>query len=367
MKRKKKNIWRPALLNEEQKFIVNEYITQCYNEHRPLNIFALIDVIYNNFNVFISYNTIYKQIQESPHIKTVLAPVYETTRAEVKLADIKQYYEDLNNIFVHTNVPPSFIINVDESGFVEYIDERSEIVVVPIGVPDGTVKSVNRSSKRSTMIGAISLDGTRLKPCIILTGKRYDKKLIVDGYGKQNVDVIHQENGFVNSSSFAYWADNILFPLIQERRKLTGYQGEVVLLLDGCTSHCSDYFLDQCTFYNVIPFFEPPGSSDQVQALDLGILRIQKCLKCRIKTKKDLSPAAKEVIQIVNSWIKTTTPDNVTSAFNQAGIYVVELPDGSLGARASVEKARAVRNIDHIECQNEINGNKTIKLLDFDN
>ena len=113
--------------------------------------------------------------------------------------------------------------------------------------------------------------------------------------------------------------------------------------------------------------FEPPGSSDQVQALDLGIFGIQKCLKCKIQTKKDLSPAAKEVIQIVNSWIKTTTPDNVTSAFNQAGIYVVELPDGSLGARASVEKARAVRNIDNIECQNEINGNKTIKLLDFDN
>lgn len=216
------------------------------------------------------------------------------------------------------------------------------------------------------MIGAISLDGTRLKPCVILTGKRSEKQIIIDGYGDENVLVIHQENGFVNSESFAYWADTILFPSILERRKATGYQDEAILLLDGCTAHNSDYFLDQCGFYNVIPFFEPAGSSDQVQALDLGIFGIQKAQKCKIKTKKDIGPAAKEVLQIVNSWIKTTTPDVVVSAFNQAGIYVLELPDGSFTARAEVEKARPVRNIDHTECKNLIRGNKTVPLLSFD-
>lgn len=156
----------------------------------------------------------------------------------------------------------------------------------------------------------------------------------------------------MNSESFAYWADTILFPTIIKKRKETGYQGEAILLLDGCTAHSSDYFLDECTYYNVIPFFEPAGSSDQVQALDLGIFGIQKSLKGKIKTKKEIGPAAKEVLQIVNSWIKITTPDIVVSAFNQAGIYVLELQDGNLTAREEIKKARAVQNIDHIECKN---------------
>ena len=85
-------------------------------------------------------------------------------------------------------------------------------------------------------------------------------KSFVDGYTKENVLVIHQENDFLNSESFAYWADNILFPSILEKRKATGYQKEAILLLDGCAAHNSDYFLDQCSFCNVIPYFEPVGS-----------------------------------------------------------------------------------------------------------
>ena len=144
------------------------------------------------------------------------------------------------------------------------------------------------------------------------------------------------------------------------------YDAEAILLLDGWTSHTSDIFLDECSFQNVYPFFEPAGSSDQVQALDLGIFSIQKSLKTKIKTKPNISPSSKNVIQIVNSWIKTTTPDVVVSAFNQAGIFVTEQKDGSLIARASIEKARAVRNIQHQECHNIITGNKTTNLLNFD-
>lgn len=68
----------------------------------------------------------------------------------------------------------------------------------------------------------------------------------------------------------------------------------------------------------------------------------------------------------MNSWIKITVPDVVVSAFNQAGIYVEEQKDGSYVARASIEKARAVRNMEHVECHNIIQGNKTIALLNFD-
>lgn len=70
---------------------------------------------------------------------------------------------------------------------------RDEIVVVPIDAPDRTVKSAEHNSKRATMVGAISLDGAELRPCIALSSKRSEKELIANGYGKQNVLIIYQK------------------------------------------------------------------------------------------------------------------------------------------------------------------------------
>ena len=216
-------------------------------------------------------------------MKTVLAPVYESKRAEVELDDIAIYYEQLDMVFVSNKVPPAFVFNVDESGFVDFVDMRDEIVIVPIDAPDGTVKGADRNSKRATMVGCISLDGTVLIPCVVIPSKRYEKELIINGYGEQNVLVLSQENGFINSKSFSYWAETVFMPELNRRRQKYNYFSEAVLLLDGCAPHTSDCFLDECTFQKVFPFFEPAGSSDQVQSLDLGIFAIQKGLETNIR------------------------------------------------------------------------------------
>ena len=365
-KNRSSTIGRPSILNQEQNQIVCDYIYNCYIEKQSPNFYTLSDMIFCKFNIYLDYHSIYNFIRNSSSMKTVLAPVYESTRADVDLNDLIIYYEKLDNILLTNKIHPTFVFNVDESGFIDFIDMRNEIVIVPIYAVDGTVIGAERNSKRSTMVGAIALDGTRLMPMIVLANKRYDKELTINGYGDQNVVVVYQENGFINSRSFSYWNEEIFIPELKRRRMKYQYDGEAILLLDGCTSHTSDIFLDECSFQNVYPFFEPAGSSDQVQALDLGIFGIQKCLKTKIKTKPNISPSSKNVIQIVNSWIKTTTPDVVVSAFNQAGIFVTEQKDGSLIARASIEKARAVRNIQHQECHNIITGNKTTNLLNFD-
>ena len=268
-------VGRPPLLKDHGMQMIINFVNQCYEDHASPNFYTLIDMIYNKSNILFSYNTLYKIVQESKLMKTVMAPVFESSRAEVELSVILEYYESLNSLFTSLNVPPAFVFNVDESGFIDYIDMHDEIVIVPFNAPPGTVKSAERNSKRSTMIGTISIDGTKLKPYIVLTNKTCEKELIINGYGDSNVLKVYQENGFITSESFGHWADSIFFPELMKRRQETGYKDTAVLLLDGCLAHCSDYFYDQCTYYDVYPFFEPAGSSDQVQALDLGIFGIQ--------------------------------------------------------------------------------------------
>lgn len=109
------------------------------------------------------------------------------------------------------NVPPAFVFNVDESGFIDYIDMHDEIVIVPFNAPPGTVKSAERNSKRSTMIGTISIDGTKLKPYIVLTNKTWEKELIINGYGDSNVLKVYQENGFITSESFGQFSRQMIY------------------------------------------------------------------------------------------------------------------------------------------------------------
>ena len=58
-------------------------------------------------------------------------------------------------------------------------------------------------------------------------------------------------------------------------------------------------------------------------------------------------------------------PDKVVSAFNQAGLFTTQLPDGRYVVRANIEKARAVRGIEHTKCFNTYHGRKTNFFITF--
>ena len=185
-----------------------------------------------------------------------------------------------------------------------------------------------------------------LEPMIVTTRKRISNSLICHGYTEDACMIVHQESRFVNAAVFDYWAETILFPEISRRRVQYNYKGEVLLLLDGCTSHFSDFFLDECTYFNVFPFQEPAGTSDQVQLLDLGIFGVQKTYKRSCSPPSNLQQDEKEIIALVDSWIRATTPGNVTSAFRQAGMYQDKVGDKYV-MRADIQYARAVRSMTH--------------------
>ena len=70
-------------------------------------------------------------------------------------------------------------------------------------------------------------------------------------------------------------------------------------------------------------------------------------------------------MQIVNSLIQATTPDKIVSVFHQAWIYVKELPDGSSITMDDIDKARAVRGMNHSHGTNESFGRKTVNIEQF--
>lgn len=57
-----------------------------------------------------------------------------------------------------------------------------------------------------------------------------------------------QENGFITAHIWDYWAEEIIFPEIIQRRKKYNYSGPILLLIDGCSALFSEYFLQECLY-----------------------------------------------------------------------------------------------------------------------
>lgn len=208
--------------------------------------------------------TLYKLIQRVPQLKIVNGKKMESDRVYCDPEQIDSFYDRLEEI-LSQGIPSAFVINVDESGYCEWVDEI-EI-------------SVDRNSKRASMMAGICADGSSLIPGVVIPRKIIEVELFENGYTEDKVTIIHQEN----------WANTNFFPFIEAQREYYDYKGEAVVILDGFGLHGYNKFLDECTFIGIIVLPLPPHSSDQCQPLDLGIFHVQKGRMQRVYVDPKLS------------------------------------------------------------------------------
>ena len=346
----KKPVGRPAMLTGTEMVILKNQICLLFYEKNVPNIPTLIHFIAERFKKDVSSDTLLHIIARNKLGKTCEGQPMEKTRCEADLQEIVDFYDNLGTFFEKNPVPDAFCFNVDESGFQPWADRTSDLVVIPLEANDkDVVFPVDRTRKRSSLVAAIAADGTYLAPLIIIPRKTIEKEMLACGYrAENNVFIVSQESGFITGLIWDFWVETIFIPEIRRRRLQHGYSGEIVLMLDGCTAHSTDFFLDECVYHGVTIFELPPNASDQVQALDLGMFGIQKNGTRNIKPAARFSEQSKEIIKICSSWTRIATPTNITAAFAEAGLTKVQFEgDPRFYMRACIKHAHQVRGIDH--------------------
>ena len=346
----KQPVGRPSILNGTEMLILKNYISEQYHSRKVPNIPMLQSYIVENFQKDVSSDTLLHMIRRNTLAKTCTGIPMEKTRCEADLDEIVQFYEDLSLFFAKNNVPDSFCFNVDESGFQPWADATNELVVIPVDANEKEIFfPIDRTTKRSSLVSAIAADGTYLGPLLIIPRKTIEKEMLACGYRPENnYHIVSQESGFITSLIWDYWVEEIFIPEVQRRRQKYNYSGDVVLLLDGCSSHSTDFFLDECT-YNGITIFElPPNCSDQIQVLDLGMFGIQKRAVKKVRPSQRFSPQSKELIKICTAWQQVATPTNITAAFGEAGLTKRQIDnDPVFYMQADIKHAHQVRGIEH--------------------
>ena len=344
-------IGRPPLLSAEDMQILRDYITARHEQHYPCTYDDVIDHFQNLQGRLLNIKTLRRLISESDEFKTVTGVPLEDSRLFSRIEDIQDYFARLNEIVTVGNIPAAFILNVDESGFNEYVDARKSVRLVPTSYELNSVPvPITRAEKRATLIAGICADGSALRPMIIVPRDTVEQELLLLGYTADKVQFGHSEKGFVNTSLFIEWGRSTLVPELRHRRKVHKYEGPALLIFDGFGCHLNEQFLEMMEDENVICLQLPPHTSDQLQPCDLGIFANQKRWQSRVTVDPGWSRQTKQIVRIVDSYRHATSYKNVVGAFRKSGIVTFLDQNLTLRARVDTSFATAVRDgsdLDH--------------------
>lgn len=347
MKSIKQPVGAQCLLTVEEREDVSKYIHESFSNKDSTTIHTVLHYIYCKYNKLINSDSIVKLLNRYKIAVSILAKPIDSERLIVNVEDIKEYYSRLKSFFKYHKVPDMMLINTDESGFQPFANAKPEYILVPPEHKDqkDLYYPVKRQVKRSTLVASVVADGTILENLIIISRKTIELELYYYGYRPQNgYHYVSQDNAFMTKEIWDHWAETILFPAVKQKRIDYQYSGPIVLLLDGCCAHLSDFFLEESLYLGIVIFFEPPNSSDQLQVLDISLFGIQKKIIKRIHPNKNLSEQSEQIVKIINSWESAAQPSNIVSAFEQAGFYKYS-DNGQLYMSADIENAVRVRGI----------------------
>ena len=339
---------RPNLFSDDQVRELQNFIEERFSVQLPASYEDIRDFAESEWGLTVNTSSLRSFIEQNPDFRTVIGEPLEDSRLFANRSQIEQYFEDIDEIIRTANIPAAFVMNVDESGFDQFVDARRSTRIVPARYQLNTVPvGVTRAEKRATMIGAICADGSAVRPMIVLQRETVEKELLLRGYTPDKVLLTRSDSGFVNSRLFLQWGRDCLIPFVRQRRAELSYDGPCLLLLDGFGCHQTDEFLELLNEHNIVWRFIPPHTSDQIQPLDLGVFANQKRWQSNITVDADLNRQTKQVIKICDSYRMATTHKNVVGAFRKSGI-VTWLDEATLVlmVRVDVSYATALRDVD---------------------
>jgi hypothetical protein len=152
----------------------------------------------------------------------------------------------------------SMVINVDETGVRTINTRRRALARKGDWERQRPVVEVTRSTRESTsLVCAVAADGSKLRPCV-LTSRRSEASLRKDSWW----DVIRC-GGWTDAAVYIEYLKRVILPYTAGR--------PATLVHDSLTAHHTDDVLSFLSDNNISLITVPPGETDTLQPLDVGV------------------------------------------------------------------------------------------------
>jgi hypothetical protein len=333
---------------------LKEFLMMRYEEGSPATYADAWDFLEQQCRMVVPLDTLRRNIERMREFRVIKGISMEKERVEASPEEMYAYVNETQNIIMAQGIPAGIVVNIDEAGHQSWQNSHAEKVVVPTGYPNAAIPiPVQRNEKRVTLLGRVAADGDMLQPIFIVPRVTIDRELLL--LAGCHLHIVYQLNGFVTTELFEEWCTTVLFPYFSETRRQLGYDRFGLLILDVCSCHTSEGFLEACLFNGIVPVLLPAHSSDQLRPLDLGIFAFEKTEAKPVRPGTGVNPQTVQVLKILNSYRKAAIcTNNVISVFVRSGIepYVRDIYAADektlIGfvttVRVNREKARKVRH-----------------------
>lgn len=295
------NIGRPISLNSSEIIDLENEVRKQISDHNCPTLYDLEQYIISKFKKLVTPDTIRNYILKSGEFKIIDGEQQDEDITQVNPQDIENYCDNLEKT-VNT-CPASLVFNMDEAGQDEYIDTHSMRVIVLSTYNGFNIKiPVRRKNKCSTLVHCINLNGTYLKPLVIIPRKTVDN-IILKRATYNNFLLKFQNKGFSTTELTKIWLTEIFFPEVERRwneeHQRTVYNGNAVQIIDGCSTHGAAFRLFNLVEKHIDIIYLVPHSSHLTQPLDFALFAIQKLNSYKKKLTLRLSDQADKIRRYV--------------------------------------------------------------------
>ena len=353
---------------------IENFIDTKNREHKAVTMGVLMAFVNDKLRIHVTKQALKMHMKRHDFCYKWATPT-DQQRLTVERRDVEAYYNALEEQI--RGLHPALVFNMDEMG-VELFADRKEVkaFVRPNQVAaDGTVQvGLPRSARRCTLVACISPNGDAMIPTILTKTKTVHSLLFDRGFSLNELRVFSTENSFITRNIFSRWVNEVFLTKVEEkrarlRRMIGDFDDKVVLIMDGCSAHKIEPFMEVFAQKRIVVRFLVAHSSHLTQPLDLGIFAVCKNIM-RTRTQYVISlrvldnvivreindenlhqPPSPErgrlmanfILQILAAFHQATHRENVVSAFEQAGICSRSMgPDPYMVRReVYVDRARA--------------------------
>jgi hypothetical protein len=186
------------------------------------------------------------------------------------------------------------------------------------------------------------MDGSFLKPSIIISRKTWDDELVEEGFTPEKIEIYDQEHAFINMTIFEDWFKDTFVPEVARRRQIFDYSGPAFLIMDNCTTHAGEQYEALAAANKIEPIWLPAHSSNQLQMLDLSIFGITKRKIARVNRLEQVNVQTEHIVQVVNSFMSAACPHNVIESFRNAGFSLKRDANNRILCHVTPESARCL-------------------------
>ncbi|RHY13205.1 hypothetical protein DYB26_005619 [Aphanomyces astaci] len=197
------------------------------------------------------------------HLKVSKARVLSKPRNAVVSNVVVDFFHELAHDLSLVNVDPSRIFNMGETNFSPTKTSKKVVVhrnTKAVYAEESSVPS------HVTIVACVAADGTKVLPLFILPGEKVSTdtcdKLTIPGAA-----LTTSEKGWTSSFICRKWLSML------DANIPASTMRPILLILDGCSSHYSEYIYPEATALNILLQFLPANATHLFQPLNVSVFR----------------------------------------------------------------------------------------------